>query len=248
MTKSRVEPRRPPATIVKATFRIPRNAVKAIEDGFGFKLTAQEMVHLKIAARKTIDLRRRALGRGAREEYRRELAVTRRRRQKIVEAVDQLLCLLDADKCDEPFWCLSLSNATEFTPRGTILRLEDVAPILGFLKRLAQSPHAVEAVALWEGRSRQSREQRKRKNIDYAGWKVLILAGMKIFLNKRLPPTANYTQKTKRYNSPLLRGLFKLHDALPTDVQATSAFALGSPAFELIKNFNKSMKAELGRK
>ena len=239
MTKSRAGPRRTPTTTVKAKFRLSRNVVKAIGEEFNFKLTAQEVAQLEVAAGKAINDRRRAFQRGPRDDFHRALATTKIRRAKIVKLVDQLRRLLDDDKRAEEFWRLSLSNAVGISPNGTMLRLEDAPSFLEYIKWLTQQ-HPLEGTLDLD----KGKEQRKRKNADCQGWDILILNILRIFQNRGLPWTANYSRKTRAYSSRLLRGLYKVHDALPADVQAASALALGSPTAERIKKIKAGARRQ----
>jgi len=215
-------------------FKISTDLVSALQDDFGFVLTSREIAWLETAAAHTIRDRRVALGRGERDGRRRQCIEMKSRRAKIVKTINELRRLLDADERAERIWRLNTSMNRLFVSPSV---RDDVMPSLEFVEWLALQPHPLEDL------STQAWELRRRKNIDHDGWDDLILATMEIFLSRRIPPTANYSQG--KYVSPLLRGLAKLHDAMPADVRASSGpFALGSPAAEWIKKVRKRLKKE----
>ena len=167
---------------------------------------------------------------------------TAKRQLKIVKFIDLLLHELKADESEGGPGNLTSKLIRKghmyFGARNPLLWrpscFSEFGPKLLKLRELALEPH--------EYAEDQIPKMRRRKNIDYEGWDPLIYVAVQIFRDRGLPPTANFIGK-RGYGSPLLRGLEKLHGALPAGVQASSASALGSPTAEWIKKSNRKKKA-----
>jgi len=74
------------------------------------------------------------------------------------------------------------------------------------------------------------------------GWGLLLVAGAQIFRKRSKLPTAYYRGRGS-YTSRFLRGLEKLNNAFPADVQVPAA-ALGSPTAKWVRESNKGHAAE----
>jgi hypothetical protein len=225
-------------------FKLPKDLLEAIETEFGFALTAVEVAKLEAIAGEAIGYRRSFPKGPTFEGYRDQSARTKRRREQIVRAVDKLRRLLDADESADQVWRLNIGtfdtrrNALDASidAHGRCPSVRDqVAPTLEFVKGLALQPHLLEKAFL-----RKVSKRGRHKTADSDAFEPLIRTVIEIFLERGVPPTANHNQKTRGHNSPLLRGLKKLHDALPRDVHAQSFAGLGGPTAEWIKRYNRN--------
>ena len=204
----------------------------------GFSLKSNEVSKLGIASQQTIEFRRVVLARPEQDEFIRQHAANEKRHKSIAKTIDQLLSKLKVDELKGiRGGSLAYKQARSgygFFNTNMLLGprscFNETKLVLEALRELALMPNP------YVEPERKSK-MRRRKNANYEGWDLLIFAGMGIFRVRGKVPTANFQRGT--YNSALLRGLEKLHDALPSDVRAACSSALRSPTAELIKKSNR---------
>jgi hypothetical protein len=220
------------------SFEISAELADKISAGFGFALTKKELWDLEEASRDAIRWRRLVLSRGIRADYE-GYARAVERHKRIGRLAENLLRELVKDEAHGDYWCLRSKNERfrGFHPNALmkpIPRYKEIAPMLQLIRDFAREPE----------RRAPERGPGRVRSLDTEGWDLLLQAVSGIFRTRGKSPTVNY--KNGRYTSALMRGLTKLHDALPSDVHARSSnyeFVLGSYIATWIKTNNKKRTA-----
>ena len=216
----------------ESDFSIPAAVIAGIQTELGLELTQKEVLFLTRTARDAIAYRRTALKGPSLRALQEKAIATDKRRAKIVKCVLQLKGLLASDEHAEIEWRLS-AGMMGMNSLGT-WPWDMRNQTLDFIQSLAEKRHPL---------SDSSRKRLGCRPVpDREAWGGMILAFISILDVRGIPFTANHQQKKRAYTSPLMRALELLHNAMPADVQAVSATALGSAVHAMAKTINRRKK------
>ena len=214
----------------ESDFSIPAAVIAGIQTELGLELTQKEVLFLTRTARDAIAYRRTALKGPSLRALQEKAIATDKRRAKIVKCVLQLKGLLASDEHAEIEWRLS-AGMMGMNSLGT-WPWDMRNQTLDFIQSLAEKRHPLSDSS--RKRFGSSASPRYRE-----AWGGMILAFISILDVRGIPFTANHQQKKRVYTSPLMRALELLHNAMPADVQAVSATALGSAVHAMAKTINR---------
>ena len=171
---------------------------------------------------------------------RKEIRAGRKRHAAIARTAEQLVQLLQGDRqAKKPMGLADLLAAYSFGKA-----IERAVPLLRDIAELASREYRpVEELVTPKSGRRRGRPH----SLD--GWTLFILEAMGIYKKATgKDATASWSEHKGAQDSPFLRGLLKLHEALPANVQVRATSFLGNRTNYLLRGMRARTKLAKSRR